>query len=260
MMRAKSRLTPVYPRLDRSGESLKKNYQPNNYMMKINQKMKTLLPLAAFAGLALSANAAVTSIDFNVGASATHTGEADNSAGLVLTGATTWNAFTLASSSGQEQSITTAEGPTFTINPGGGGTAFLVLNQIGGAANDLRGDMIAKNDVGDIPWELTGLDPNGLYSLVFFGHPNYVPNTYPDGSITTIDGVGTGATAGASEWDYDFTNVQAVGGEISGTFVSPAGWNTWSGLQFEQTGVVPEPSTTALLGLGGLALILRRRK
>jgi len=106
----------------------------------------------------------------------------------------------------------------------------------------------------------TGLDPNGLYSLVFFGHPQYVPGVYPAGSITTIDGVGTGATAGASEWDYDFTNVQAVGGKISGTFVSPAGWNTWSGLQFEQTGVVPEPSTTALLGLGGLALILRRRK
>ena len=214
--------------------------------------------LALFAG---STHAAVVSIDFNVGTSATHTGEADNSAGLVLPGAGTWNAFTIASSSGGEQSITTAEGPTFTINPGGGGTSFSVFNQIGTAgANDLRGDMIAKNDDGSIPWEVTGLDPNGLYSLVFFGHPQYVPGVYPAGSITTIDGVGTGATAGATEWDYDFTNVQAVGGKISGTFVSPAGWNTWSGLQFEQTGAVPEPTTTALLGLGGLALILRRRK
>ncbi|MDB4409051.1 PEP-CTERM sorting domain-containing protein, partial [Akkermansiaceae bacterium] len=31
-------------------------------------------------------------------------------------------------------------------------------------------------------------------------------------------------------------------------------------LQVRDLGVVPEPSSTALLGLGGLALILRRRK
>jgi hypothetical protein len=31
-------------------------------------------------------------------------------------------------------------------------------------------------------------------------------------------------------------------------------------MRFDNVSVVPEPSTTALIGLGGLALILRRRR
>jgi hypothetical protein len=34
----------------------------------------------------------------------------------------------------------------------------------------------------------------------------------------------------------------------------------WNGFQLVETGAIPEPSSTALLGLGGLALILRRRR
>lgn len=48
-----------------------------------------------------------------------------------------------------------------------------------------------------------------------------------------------------------------------GTGSNPGAWTSSSGLlnAFEVNGtVVPEPSSAALLGLGGLALILRRRK
>ncbi len=53
--------------------------------------------------------------------------------------------------------------------------------------------------------------------------------------------------------------VSSVPEELHDEHTSPAGDNTvnYSNIVVD---AVPEPSTTALLGLGGLALILRRRK
>jgi len=61
---------------------------------------------------------------------------------------------------------------------------------------------------------------------------------------------------------------------LNGAFLAPGTYNTSSGILDSDgttnffggsgnlivTGVIPEPSSTALLGLGGLALILRRRR
>ena len=176
------------------------------------------------------------SIDFNVGAGPTHTGEPDNDAGLQLPGQVgAWNAFTVVASTGGEQSFTTTNGPTFTLNPGGGGGSFTVLDEAGSA---LREDIIAMNTANGhtsaVPWELTGLVAGGEYNLIFF----HADNVNYNGAYTTIDGV-AGATEN-TEKDYDFTGVVADGtGKISGTFDVPTtGWHSWSGLQFELTGVM----------------------
>ena len=124
----------------------------------------------------------------------------------------------------------------------------------------MRGDYFYHNPArgdydGAIPWSLTGLTNGGTYNLTFFSRAS---NQH---AYSSIDGFGLGTPD--TEGDYNFTNVVATGTTITGLWDAPSGNHTWSGLQFEEvitSTPIPEPATTALLGLGGLALIFRRRK
>ena len=87
----------------------------------------------------------------------------------------------------------------------------------------------------------------------------------------TVNGASTGASTGTKQQygttpTWDSTNSFTVTG-LSGdlTVTGPVGTtntprSSIAGIQIIDTTPVPEPSSTALLGLGGLALILRRRK
>ena len=215
--------------------------------MKLNQQIKTILPLAAFAGLALSANAAVTSIDFGP-SNQLQTGEPSHIDGLTLPGVGTWNNLVNGNGPGL-RSIVTAEGPTFTI--GDGVETYGAWS--GGGTDPLRMDYFtnhATNNPGSaVPWSITGLTLGASYDLILYSNSSSQRGLYKIGAVTA---------PGDSDGDGNFTGVVATGGTISGTFeTGGAIWGSFTGIQFEQ---VPEPSTTALLGLGGLALILRRRK
>lgn len=229
--------------------------------MKMNKLIKTVLPIAALAGLVVSANASVISIDYGTGKgtasgdTVTTGGDSDavNSVGQMFTGQVgAWN--TAAGSTGSApNAFPTTEGPTFTLNPAG--SAQQAINHTAFLNNNvLRGDYYYMDD-NVVPWELTGLTPNGTYNITFF------EGTDPGGASSTVDGFGAGTVD--AEGDYDFIGVTADGtGRLTGTWdatINETGNNrqSYSGMQFE---LVPEPSTTALLGLGGLALILRRRK
>lgn len=226
----------------------------------MNKSIKTILPLAALAGLVVSASASVISIDFGTGKgtasgdTVTSGGDSDavNSVGQIFTGQVgAWNTDTGVAGS-DPQSFATSEGPVFTINPAG--SAQQSINHTAFTNNNvLRGDYYwLDNPI--VPWGLTGLTPNGTYNITFF------EGSDPGGASSTVDGFGAG-TADA-EGDYDFIGVTADGtGKITGTWDGTdntvGGRQSYGGMQFE---LVPEPSTAALLGLGGLALILRRRK
>ncbi len=94
-------------------------------------------------------------------------------------------------------------------------------------------------------------------------------NPNATGQVTISDDSTTYYDSGSQGWDNAAFQAVATqfstGGSFDGNVVitlsntSPAGDNTvnYSNIVVD---AVPEPSTTALLGLGGLALILRRRK
>ncbi|MEJ6780689.1 MAG: PEP-CTERM sorting domain-containing protein [Akkermansiaceae bacterium] len=112
------------------------------------------------------------------------------------------------------------------------------------------------------------LSANTTYDISFLA-ANRGTNASAEGQVTIADDSTTYYDSNSTDWDNSaFESVVdqfSTGVSFDGNVVitlsntSPAGDNTvnYSNIVVD---AVPEPSTTALLGLGGLALILRRRK
>ncbi|PQJ28541.1 PEP-CTERM sorting domain-containing protein, partial [Rubritalea profundi] len=114
---------------------------------------------------------------------------------------------------------------------------------------------------------ISQLSAGQTYELIFYfsdAFPNETmtaegagPDTFGESKITTGgETYVEGAAAGIFSY---FNNVTADGSGNIEVLASGSGRETITGFQLRAV-AVPEPSTTALLGLGGLALILRRRK
>ena len=146
--------------------------------------------------------------------------------------------------------------------------------QIGSFAQFGRGDS------GDSTLTISGLVVGALYNVAIpstrlrtggteASHGTFSTSNNTTSSSQTVDATSINGDAWVSGTNYAlFENVEADGsGEISiladasnGAVVGEAGDGRRLHLNGFQIESVPEPSTTALLGLGGLALILRRRK
>ena len=83
-----------------------------------------------------------------------------------------------------------------------------------------------------------------------------ISSTYTGFDLATAPGVATALPTGAVRWVRFEVDTNQVGGGITSSLPLNS---ALSEIQFNGA-PVPEPTTTALLGLGGLALILRRRK
>lgn len=97
-------------------------------------------------------------------------------------------------------------------------------------------------------WAITGLTPQGDYDFV------------NGGGWTLLGGSRTATKAGIDAVDLSGTTARYIALEI---FSNHGDTNSGGRVGIDEiafTTAVPEPSTTALLGLAGLALILRRRK
>jgi hypothetical protein len=119
-------------------------------------------------------------------------------------------------------------------------------------------------DTDSILWSLSGLTPGDMYEVYVYG--GNVANRFFN---MTVDVDGDGSLVGDPAQLIDTTGylfpsiVAGADGSIIGNAVSLGREANWSGFQLAQFGpefIIPEPCSFALLGLGLLPVLRRRRR
>ncbi len=133
---------------------------------------------------------------------------------------------------------------------------------------------VANKPSEGITGEMTGLEPNKSYTLSYYYTAGDFPNANPSNTsspdIVFMSGNTTlahtpevtGYDSPNRPWSQHSFTFAATGTAMPLTIKSLSPKSTWGfidGLTLEVV-TVPEPSSTAFLGLGSLALILRRKK
>ena len=234
----------------------------------MNNTTKTTTRIAAMTALALTASAAHAAVIIDSAFSGAFT-EVNDAADQAY--------------SGDQSSIDLLNGLTATQAVGWNltnGSAVEDLNDgIHGAFPGNQADGLWSDEGAYVEYNLganaLGYDITSIQSIaswtnVGFGNQVWTVEVKQVGGsyalLATVDYAPFNNTAGATK--VNLTGLNATGIEsIKFTAGSTAGRSTGDDFVFREIDVfgtatvaVPEPSTTALLGLGGLALILRRRK
>ena len=246
--------------------------------------MKTSMSLAAVAGLALagSANAAITVTGTQEGSFTSSSSSSfsvdykvQNENSVVVVG------FYI---DGDPAAVTNLKFGTGTGDQAAAETLYEGRTSLGYFFNPdtaidlaIRGDTGVGKITGYHIWELAGVDLNATVQNAT-GTSNSLSITTNKANEFIVDMLGVNYTSGTQDPDTGsditktFHSVYGgnAGGEIAGGFVDAATAGTYDlgwlpeganygeiALSFE---TVPEPSTTALLGLGGLTLLLRRQR
>jgi hypothetical protein len=233
--------------------------------MKMNQYTKTTMSLAAAMGtLALAATSAnAATVVWSASQTITENADILNPANVV---------------DARNFGVTTG---TITVNVGGTDVDFTAGGITGGEDNIVSGlfDTTSTTVAADFDSVLdsgrhnggvtplgtisyTGLTMGGSYTLQVFssddrGGKDWISNLDIGGSSTTIDITGEVSS-------FTTATITLVGAETGFDVDLSPGAGSLAGIWLVNAAVlttpVPEPSTTALLGLAGFALIMRRRK
>ena len=244
-----------------------------NKTLKMKRITKTPLTLAAAAFLAATSQADVINIDFNTNIGVpTLAPYAGASANGPIASASVWNQFTLSSPpNGQSMNNLLDDSGTPTTVAVAFGTGWTGSYDNTGP-NNLQRDRAYTSGGGTGTFTVSGLNPGGTYNLALFVDDNSSGSIATDFTIGATTMMAFGGSAGtnvdgpltftAGETHALFSGISAsVDGDITISTTQAAGstFGSFPGLQIEGS-FIPEPSSAALLGLGGLALILRRRK
>ena len=221
----------------------------------------TCATLALTLGLGSVANAALVHAGTNGGSVTLVSVAGFGGVGTLATVTDGGNGSATISGASDGNNTSTGNGQVFTNDPGG-----------------FPSDYFGTTNVQAIVFDIDlGIALN-LNSLAFWNRPggnNAVQSfTATFSADATIDGSDTSInfTAGNANGDQqdlamaDQLGIQFVRIAITDNFFGAAGGDGggdrvgFTEFQFNEFTPIPEPSSTALLGLGGLALILRRRK
>ncbi len=249
-------------------------------------KLTTYYAAATIAALTASASAASIGINFAENANQAFAGGATFNIGLSSTNSSNWN------NTIDRDSGTLASGSMDDLvdDSGTATTADLVWSSSNvwynsdGINNDSRKLAVGYLDDGGSGVSITVSDiPFSnyvVYGLLASDHGGGDTYTTQDFTVNGTDVLGGTATAykgvaaswGATQNDWTPLTTSTTGNywtsptltSSSVTIAAPArsgnARGSITGLVIHEVAAIPEPSTTALLGLGGLALILRRRK
>jgi hypothetical protein len=280
-MRAKSRFIPVDPRLDRSGElrRTKKNTanNPVNYIMKLNKSMKTILPLAAFAGPltvpSVVSGATILATDFNTGTVANSTTKVMENISWTTTGITApASSLTLVNNGvvnldlGTGDLLNNAEAVGLFApdnNTGKGGewnttisfatlTADIVLGDLDIDWINFSGNASPQSVNRDNVFNIQILDAdNGGASLYNVSQTTPEVNTSASSPTETFD---LSAVTLSGSTNYQLV-ISALDADNSGNHTAIDAFTLDGTVQS-----IPEPSSTLLLGLGSMALFIRRKR
>jgi hypothetical protein len=222
--------------------------------MKMNKPLKTILPLAVLAGFAVTANAAV--VITPAGATTTGGNLSGRPIGNTIDGSGLTDPGTPGNILDDTHSVSTNSDLWLSANGNGSGVEFVF---------DLGGTYTVDSvHLWNISYS-SGAVNRGLKTV--------------DLTFSTDGGVNYNTLVAASEYDdfgnFAMSSTTGPGVAETKTFTAVAGVThikftdstnhgaTYTGfgeIRFGGAAPIPEPTTTALLGLGGLALILRRRK
>lgn len=235
--------------------------------------MKLKNTVLAFAAMTAVSSAATISVNFTESATAAHNNQqlaAGTTAGLTGYVAQNWN------------NVATATGTVGSLNQDDAGTATVSTASVTWGSSGVWGDAAANGDadfsIGDAQLARGYLDDGGSgvnfdvtgvsyasYTLVLYFSTDTNGGVYNTATVNGSDYNTTGTKSQYNLDGWDETNsivITDLSGDLAVDVLPRDGANRGSiaGFQIVDTTVIPEPSSSALLGLGGLALILRRRK
>jgi hypothetical protein len=212
---------------------------------------------ALFVAIATSASAATVLIDWST---------ADSTPGGADSNGYHWNSVDAGATNlvGSDGVATTWDVTAAVLDNSGNGNdsgfgGAGVNGPIGSAPFDqlfaVTDGIYSQSETGYATISFSDLDLSSVYNFSAIGGRN---SGGVDGTIAVTTGTGTGGTLLNDGTILDFSVTSDASGDIVLVFAAPSSNATFNALSI--TTAVPEPSFTALLGLGGLALILRRRR